>query len=309
MLLANPKDTATIMKNISLQCAFITISLLCSSLVSATPMLSSWSNSDVRNTIVSFVEDSVNPKADTFLPVPQRIATIDVDGTMWVEKPYYAQLSFLALVVEAGKMKGSVHELMALSASAFAGVSRSEYQAKAADFIFKKSLHPRYKKPQSELVYKPMVELIDFLQKNEFSVYLCTGSDEGFVRPVSAEIFSIDKSKVIGQSVLYTTNKINGKVSGVRTGVYRKPTNLGKGKVANILSYIGVRPAIAIGNSLGDKEMLEWVGSNNGLAMMVVHDDSVREYDYKEKNSKIKKAMKKTSVHYISMERDFKLLF
>lgn len=273
-------------------------------------VLSGWSDNASKQRIIQFLNRTVDPKASEFLPVRDRVAVFDVDGTLWVEKPRYAQQDFvLSQSSKARSFSGSKSDdanLLNLSAKLFEGMSVRTYQNKSREFLVKDSLHPRYKVPHSQLVYQPMIELIGLLREYEFDVYLCTGSDEGFVRSVANELFGIPADHVIAQNVTYYRDKDNKVL--VRGGEYRVPINLAAGKVSNISHRINKKPAFAVGNSLGDLQMLDWV-ADGGLSVLIVHDDAEREYDYGKKNKKIHKAFSGVNLISVSMKKDFKNIF
>ncbi|MBB6519768.1 HAD family hydrolase [Pseudoteredinibacter isoporae] len=276
---------------------------------SSDDVLPSWLNNASKENILQFVERSLNPNAPDFIPVESRIAVFDVDGTLWVEKPHYAQQGFVlsehSPALSSAQPKSEA-TLLTLSAKLFEGMSEKSYQEKSREFLLNGSLHPRYKAPHAKLIYQPMLELIRLLKKNKFDVYLCTGSDEGFVRSVAFELFGIPADHVIAQNVAYYRDDRSNAV--LRSGEYRKPINLGQGKVSNIMHRIGKKPVLAVGNSLGDLQMLDWV-ADGGLSILITHDDAQREYDYGDKNQKIAKAFSAVNLTAVSMRKDFKNIF
>ncbi|WP_299775092.1 HAD family hydrolase [uncultured Pseudoteredinibacter sp.] len=270
--------------------------------------LPNWKSSLSKTRLSQFIRDASDPEAKNYVAKEDRIAIFDVDGTLWVEKPNYAQLDFVLSLKakELAKAKPkSEKDLLALSSAVFEGVSEKEYQQSAREFLLRKSRHSRYDKKQAQLVYRPMLELMAMLREHDFEIYLCTGSDEGLIRSVSQELFSVPPQNVIAQNVSYVMS--DGEL--VRSGIYRTPINLAEGKVSNLQHRLGKAPVLAVGNSMGDYHMLKWVSRSGGLAALLVHDDQLREYDYGKKNKKLAKAFSGMDIVRISMREEFLQLF
>jgi phosphoserine phosphatase len=141
--------------------------------------------------------------------------------------------------------------------------------------------HPRFKRPYTELVYQPMIEVMDYLRANGFKTYIVTGGGQEFVRVYSNRVYDIPPEQVVGSSILTKYEYQNGKPVLMREPkVFFVDDHAGKAIGINL--FIGRRPYAAFGNSGGDKEMLEWTQAGGGarLMMLVYHDDAEREYAY-----------------------------
>ena len=141
--------------------------------------------------------------------------------------------------------------------------------------------HPKFKRLYTELVYQPMLELLDYLRANQFETFIVTGGGQDFVRAYSQRVYRIPTQKVIGSSISSKYEVKNGRPEIIRMPKLFFNDNF-DGKAIGIDLFIGKRPYAAFGNSTGDREMLEWTGAGDGvrLKMLVSHDDPAREYAY-----------------------------
>jgi hypothetical protein len=200
-------------------------------------------------------------------------------------------------------------EYNTLSQNVQTGMTPEKFQSNIRRFL-RKAKHPRFKKLYRELVYRPMLELLDFLRENEFQIYLCSGGDVDFLRTISNELYHIPPPKVIGSNWSY---KIEGE--GENLKIVRKqpsaPENIKEIKVTNIHTRIGMIPILAVGNSDGDLQMLEYCDSRQKitLQLLIKHDDQNREYAYDYGAEEIQKKAKEFGWTVISMDRDFKKVF
>jgi phosphoglycolate phosphatase-like HAD superfamily hydrolase len=260
-----------------------------------TDLLPSWRTGAARDALLTFLE------AASDLPVADRVAYFDNDGTLWCEKPQYVQLDFyldaLGRRVAAdpttaereefaallGGDSAAIHELglarIALAlASLFEGQTPEEFQAEARDFVAR---HPGR-------VYRPMLELIAELRRRDFTVGIITGGGTEFVRAVSEQLYGVPPHLVVGTLIDYRFDR-NEAGSPVlrRTASVLGSANEGEPKVLNIQTQLGRRPILAVGNSSGDREMLEWAAAGPGptMALLVDHDDADREYSYVSKGA------------------------
>lgn len=265
--------------------------------------LPSWNTGANKTAIIEFVEavtDSANPD---FVPVPERIATFDNDGTLWTEQPLYTQLAFALDRVKAlapqhpewattqpfqavleGDMKtlGAAGEkgLMQIVGATHAGMSTEEFEQIVTDWLAT-ARHPKFDKPYTELVYQPMLELIDYLQANEFKTFIVSGGGIEFMRPWTEAIYNIPPEQVVGSSIKTEFKMVDGKPVLMRDAEIDFIDDK-DGKPVGINSHIGRRPIAAFGNSGGDQQMLEYTQGGDGkrLMMLVFHDDAAREYAY-----------------------------
>ncbi|NEP51620.1 MAG: haloacid dehalogenase-like hydrolase, partial [Moorea sp. SIO3C2] len=241
--------------------------------------------------IVNFVEDVTNPSSDNYVPPSDRIATFDNDGTLWTEKPEYIQESFikyrLTNALPALQKLPSLTEKdvmvkdLILEYIQPEPLTPEEYKQKARDFL-DNSLHPYLGVPYIELTYQPMVELVNYLQSNDFKVYICSGGGLDFIRSFAEDAYGIPPENVIGSTV--QTEYIaqgDGSYLLVRKPELVQPINDGLGKPVGIERYIGKKPIMAVGNSSGDLPMLDYTDDNQGPAlMMLLHHDDPRECPY-----------------------------
>ncbi len=244
------------------------------------------------------------PGSAGYLPPSARIAVFDNDGTLWCERPTYPQALFLiervrsqaavdprlaampvvhALV--AGDLRaalaGGLEPLAAVVLQAHAGLTPDEYAAEVAAW-FDRAVHPTRGVAFGRLAYQPMLELLDLLRAASFRVFIVTGGGVEFVRAVSAELYGIPPEDVVGSSVELAVERRDGCLVLVRQAAFRGPPNEGEPKPVNIQAHIGVRPIFAVGNSAGDREMLEYASTGPGasLAIVIDHDDPDREEAY-----------------------------
>ncbi len=294
--------------------------------------LSLWNDSKVKTAIVDFVEKVTDDTAVDFVPIEDRIAVFDNDGTLWCEKPLYIpvelQFEYIKTVYQEkpewksddlykGIAEGdmsvlknySTEELIGKLFAANAGQKEEDYKR----FVYEtlsSAHHKKFNRPFKEMTYTPMIELIHYLQANNFNVYIVTGGEISSVRTVSEEIYNIPKENVIGSSVLLTYNYENGKGYLTRTEKINS-ANDKQVKPTNIELHIGRKPIFAAGNSDGDYQMMEYTlsGTTPSLAILVHHDDEEREYSSMHGTEKAVEDAPTKGWHVVSMKNDFKEIF
>jgi phosphoglycolate phosphatase-like HAD superfamily hydrolase len=260
--------------------------------------LASWNDGDAKQAILDFVAGAAG------VPVAERIAVLDNDGTLWCEKPAYVQALFILArlreqaaadpalaqrpVVKAllaGDL-GAAHaagaeEMVHLLLSTHAGITAEEFAALAAGWLAEAE-HPRFGRPFADLAYAPMLELIELLRGAGFRVFVVTGGGVEFVRAASERLYGIGPEAVVGSAVQVGFERRDGRVVLVRRGKLLGSPNEGAPKAINIQAHVGRRPIFAAGNSAGDREMLEYAttGERPSLAIVIDHDDAGREYAY-----------------------------
>jgi phosphoserine phosphatase len=271
--------------------------------VSGAP-LASWNEGPAKQAILNFVRvttDQANPK---FVPPEERIATFDQDGTLWVERPIYSQVVYCldrvpAVVARKPELQNvepfktvlsgdreamaklSRHDLEIILAATLTGMPVEEFEADVKNWL-ETAKHPRWKRPYTDLVYQPMLDVLQYLRDNAFRTYIATGGGQDFVRVYAQRVYGIPVEQVVGTmgGTKYGYDK-NGKPF-----LTKEPklllNNDNAGKPEGIHLMIGRRPCAAFGNSVGDREMLEYAGAGDGarLIMLVLHDDAQREYAY-----------------------------
>jgi phosphoglycolate phosphatase-like HAD superfamily hydrolase len=266
--------------------------------------LDSWNDGAAKQAILDFVGATTDPASPKFVPPGDRVATFDQDGTLWVEHPIYTQIVFCldrvpAVVAQKPELKNSepfetvlsgnreaiahlsLHDLEEILVATLTGMSVDDFEADAKKWIAT-AQHPRWKRPYIDLVYQPMLEVLQYMRGNGYKTYIVTGGGQDFVRAYSERIYGIPPEQVVGT------------MGGTRFGydkdgkpfLTKEPKLLlnddKAGKPQGIHLMIGRRPRAAFGNSDGDRQMLEYTGSGDGarLMMLVLHDDAEREYTY-----------------------------
>jgi phosphoserine phosphatase len=265
--------------------------------------LPSWNDGATKQAILSFVGDVTREGSPGFVPAAERVATFDNDGTLWCEQPMYVQLAFaLARVKELAPMhpewkttqpfqavlEGDMAALAAsgekglveIIAVTHAGMTSEEF-AKIVSNWLASARHPRFKRPYTELVYVPMLELMAYLRANGFRTYIVSGGGIEFMRPWSQKIYGVPPAQVVGSSI-----KTRFEMRDGQPRLFRLPEvnfiDDKAGKPVGINEHIGQRPIAAFGNSDGDLEMLQWATMSGGvrLGLIVHHTDAEREYAY-----------------------------
>lgn len=265
--------------------------------------LPSWNEGPAKQAVISLVAETTTAGGPHFVKPADRIAVFDQDGTTWVEHPLYAQALFAidrlaelapqhpewkeaepfrsVLAGERAAMaKFTEKEWLEIVAATHAGMSTAAFEALVADWL-PRSENPILKRPVTELVYQPMLEVMDYLRANGFATYIVTGGGQEFVRVYGERVYGIPPEKVVGSSIVTSYELTNG-----NPALMREPkvffVNDGDGKAIGINLFIGKRPVIAFGNSDGDRQMLEWTTAGDGarLGLLVLHDDAAREFAY-----------------------------
>lgn len=306
--------------------------------------LASWNESPAKQAILDFVRAATDPGSSKFVPSEDRIATFDQDGTLWVEHPIYTQVTYCldrvsTLAAQKPELKGiepfktvlsgdreamaklSMHDLEVILVATLTGMPVEEFEADVKKWL-ETAKHPRWKRPYTELVYQPMLDVLQHLRDNGFKTYIVTGGGQDFVRVYSQRVYGIPPEQVVGS------------MGGAKFGYDKdgKPfltkepklllNNDKAGKPEGIHLMIGRRPHAAFGNSVGDREMLEYTGAGDGarLMMLVLHDDAAREYAYGPARSlpdskfgtftaALDDEAKKNGWTVISMKNDWKRVF
>src|SRR3954454_12275208 len=269
------------------------------------PGLPSWNDGPARQAILDFLGPGPAPGGPDLVPPEDRIATFDQDGTLWVEQPLYAQAMFAlervrALAPEpehpdwksqdpfAAVLSGdparvahfTEKDWTEIVGATHAGMSNEAFQGLVKRWL-ETARHPRFGRKYTELVYQPMLEVIDHLRANGFRTYIVTGGGQEFVRAFAQAVYGVPPEQVVGSSIATRYELKDGKPELVRLPKVFFVDDR-DGKAIGINLFIGKRPYAAFGNSAGDREMLQWTGAGNGarLKMLVHHDDAAREYAY-----------------------------
>jgi phosphoglycolate phosphatase-like HAD superfamily hydrolase len=300
--------------------------------------LPSWNDGATKKTIVEFVTKVTTERSPDFVPITERIATFDNDGTLWAEQPMYFQLIFALDRVKAlaplhpewktkepfaSLLKGDVKGALAGGEKAIAeivmvthaGMTTAEFEKIVKDWIAA-AKHPKTGKPYTEMVYQPMIELLDYLRANGFKTFIVSGGGIEFMRPWTEMVYGIPPEQVVGSSIKTKYETRDGKPVLVRLPKIDFIDDKA-GKPVGINSHIGRRPIAAFGNSDGDQQMLEWTQAGGGarLMMLVHHDDAEREWAYGAKSNigtfsdALMEKAKKNGWTVISMKNDWNRIF
>lgn len=288
--------------------------------------LPSWQG-EVRDLLVGFVFDVSTPGHRDFIPVRDRLAVFDMDGTLLCEKPLCFVLDVVIhyLIEHASEVSKKGPKYKALCDAARVGnltyLRRNlddtfvmVFEGKTYDFfrayclkVFETAINPVKKRPLRELVYTPMIELIDLLYERGFSVYVVSGSLQFSIMAISEKYLHVDESRCIGSMVEARAERIGDKTVFIR-GKLRPPVNLESGKAIRIKMRTGRAPVLAFGNSEGDIWMLKFTASSpyRHLSLVIDHDDP-REFVYR-KERLLNEARKEGWI-IVSMKDHFKTIF
>jgi phosphoserine phosphatase len=267
-------------------------------------VLPSWNDSAARTAILDFIAGATDEGDDGFVPVADRIATFDQDGCLWVEHPIYGQAVFAidrvkALAPDHPDWKTTApydailnddqtaveafteQDWEQIIGATHAGMTVEEFQQVAAEWTAT-AKHPKFDHLYIQLVYQPMLEVLDLLRENDFRTYIVSGGGQAFIRSYAEDVYGIPAEQVIG-TTFETAYGYGSDGAPTLTKVAKlQLNNNNAGKVQDINLFIGKRPAASFGNSTGDQQMLEWAngGDRAHLAVLIYHDDAEREYAY-----------------------------
>jgi hypothetical protein len=193
--------------------------------------------------------------------------------------------------------------------TAFDGITVEAFATRAGDFLRTQS-HPTLKRLYNQCGYQPMVELLHFLEANQFTNYIASGGGRDFMRPITAEMYGIPPERVIGSSVSLAF-QANARGGDVLTQPQLDVLDDGAVKPTRIWSHIGRRPILAVGNSNGDIQMLQYTSGNkfSSLCLLVNHDDGAREFDYTAGAEDALKMARERGWVVVSMRHDWRAVF
>lgn len=299
--------------------------------------LPSWNDTPARRAIVDFVSRVTKAGGPNFVAPAERVATFDNDGTLWVEQPMYVQMAFALDRAKAmaplhpewkdkqpfkaaleGDMKtlaeAGERGLLELVTATHAGMTTGEFSKIVTDWLGT-ARDPRFKRPYTELVYQPMLELLAYLRANGFKTFIVSGGGVEFMRPWAEGVYGIPPEQVIGSSI-----KTKFVMRDGRPMLFRLPEvnfiDDKTGKPVGINEAIGRRPIAAFGNSDGDLEMLQWTTMSGGvrLGAIVHHTDADREYAYDRQShfGRLDVALDAAALNrwtVVDMKNDWKVIF
>jgi len=265
--------------------------------------LPSWGDTQARARIIDFVESVSDTSSGNYVPAAERIAVFDNDGTLWSEQPAYFQLlyaidyirehvdehpewrdtqPFKAVLdndldtLAAGGEEGLVKLVMA----SHAGMTAADFEASVREFL-QTARHPGKQRTYTDLVYQPMLELLDYLRDNRFQTWIVSGGGIDFLRTFAEEAYGIPPEQVVGSQI-----ELAFEMEGGEPVLLRQPI-IGfiddkAGKPVGIQRHIGRKPIAAFGNSDGDLQMLQYtcIGRPGTLCGIIQHTDAEREWAY-----------------------------
>ncbi|WP_090709749.1 MULTISPECIES: HAD family hydrolase [unclassified Beijerinckia] len=300
--------------------------------------LPSWNDGTAKSAILAFVKKVTQEGGPDYVKPAERIATFDNDGTLWAEQPVYFQLQFAFDEVKrlsaqnpdwkgkepyrsilAGDMKGLAASgekgLLQVMAATHTGMTTQDFETSVANWL-NTARHPMKKRPYTEMVYQPQIELLNYLRANGFKTFIVSGGGVEFMRVFAEKVYGIPPEQVIGSSGAV---KFSMGADG-RPELLKEPkvefVDDGPGKPVGINRFIGRRPILAFGNSDGDLQMLQYTTAGAGarLALIVHHTDAEREWAYDRKShvGKLDKALDEGRAKgwtIVDMKSDWKAVF
>jgi phosphoglycolate phosphatase-like HAD superfamily hydrolase len=300
--------------------------------------LPSWNDGAAKQSIISFVGRVTESGGADFVPQARRVAVFDNDGTLWAEQPIYFQVAFA--MNEIKKMSGAhpewankqpfkavldgdqkalaasgEHGLLEIMAATHSGMTTDAYNKSVVEWL-RTARHPRFKKPYTDLVYQPMLELLEYLRANGFKTFIVSGGGVEFMRCFADKSYGIPPEQIVGSSgVVKFEIRPDGKAELIKEPKIEFIDD-GPGKPVGINRFIGRQPIFAFGNSDGDQQMLEYTASGDGPHFMglVHHTDSEREWAYDRTShvGKLDKALDEAMAKgwtVVDMKTDWKKIF
>ena len=299
--------------------------------------LPSWNNGKAKKSIIEFVAKVTKKGSPHFVAPSERIATFDNDGTLWAEQPMYFQLFFALDRVKAlssqhpewkdkepfasllkgdvkGALAGGERAMLEIVMATHAGMTSDEFAQIVKDWLAT-AKHPGTKRPFTEMVYQPMLEVLAYLRANGFKTFIVSGGGIEFMRPWTEKVYGIPPEQVIGSSIKTNFELRDGRPVLVRLSELNFIDDKA-GKPVGINQHIGRRPIAAFGNSDGDLEMLQWTAGGTGarFALIVHHTDAVREWAYDRKShvGQLDKALDEAQTKgwtVVDMKQDWKVIY
>jgi len=291
-----------------------------------TDPLPSWNDSPIKKSIIEFVQAVTDKASQAYVAPENRIVTIDNDGTLWVEQPLYTQETFILAryneltkdrkgwpkITEKNLNQKNIQLAFSLTST---DMTVEEYEESAKEWLAT-AQNQHFHRLYTQLVYQPMLEVIKYLQQNDFDVYIVSGGGQDFIRSFAQEVYGIAPDHVIGSATKTKYDYNSGRPRLLKiTQSLLITDKTGKPEAINL--FIGKKPIAAIGNSDGDRQMLEWAQSNPAkhLMLLVHHDDAEREYAYGPESKvgtfsdSLMKEAEEKKWGVISMKNDWKTIF
>jgi len=317
--------------------AFLCGMALSTSVAQTADPLPSWNDGNAKQSIVAFVARATKEGSADFVSPAERIAVFDNDGTLWAEQPLYFQFLFALDRVKAlapqhpewattepfasllkgnvkGALAGGEKAVLQIMMAAHAGMTTEEFERIVKDWIAT-AKHLVTKRPSTEMVYQPMLELLAYLRANGFKTFIVSGGGIEFMRPWTEKVYGIPPEQVVGSSIKTKFESINGVPALMRLPEVNFIDD-GPGKPVGIHQHIGRRPIAAFGNSDGDLQMLQWTAAGHGarFCLYVHHTDPDREWAYDRTShiGKLDKGLDEATARgwtVVDMKNDWKTIF
>jgi len=316
---------------------FVSLLLFFSVSVFAQAPLPSWNDEPSKRAVLNFIEKTTTAGSPDFLPVDQRIAVFDNDGTLWSEQPIYVQIAFTFDGIKAlserhpewktqqpfkaalendlkGVLAAGHAGLFKLIAATHAGLTTDQFREIAEQWI-NTARHPKTGRLYTEMVYQPMLELLAYLESRGYKNYIVSGGGIEFMRPWTQRVYGIGPERVIGSSIKSKFEMIAGEPQIVGLPEIQFIDDKENKPIA-IQERIGRRPVMAFGNSDGDLDMLLWTTAGKGprFGMLIQHTDDVREVAYDRNSSigRLSQALDQAPARgwtVVDMKRDWREVF
>lgn len=262
--------------------------------------LPSWNEGVNKSAILNFVKSATDSSSESFVEIKNRIAVFDNDGTLWSEQPMYFQLAFALDQIKklapehpewnetepfksvlagdmASVMKQGEGALIQLVLATHGDVTADDFETRVKEWMAT-ARHPRFDRPYTDLIFQPMLEVLEYLRANDFKTFIVSGGGIGFMRPVTNQLYGIPAEQVMGSMMKVGYDKENKVINRYSELSFIDDK---AGKPVGIYNFIGKKPIAAFGNSDGDLQMLEWTSTNpNSFMMFVHHTDEEREWAY-----------------------------
>ena len=286
----------------SLRSALPLLLLLSLPALAADP-LPSWNEGPNKKQIIEFVQAVTAEGSKDYVKPAERIAVFDNDGTLWTEQPAYFEVLFafdevkrlapqhpewkttqpFQAVLEGDHKAlaaAGMDGLLKIIGATHTGVTTEAFIDNAKNWL-KQARHPKTGKPFDQMIYQPMLEMLDYLRSQQFKTYIVSGGDTAFMRAFAEEVYGVPPEQVIGSNFVTQYQLKDGQPQVLRTAKLAHNDD-GPGKPESIDSIIGRRPILAFGNSDGDLQMLQWTAAGKGKRLMglVHHTDAQREWAY-----------------------------
>ena len=311
--------------------------------------LNSWNDGSAKERIINFVTNITNMNSSSYISPENRIAVFDNDGTLWSEKPTYFQIFFALdrlknmsfntdsnLKIQSKNVqevldnnftdlsKLTEKDAMEIVSRTHSNISQAEFNKEVSDWS-KTAKHPQTNMYFVDMIYQPMLELLNFLKIHEFKTFIVSGGGIDFVRESLSSVYDIPYDQIVGSSLKYKFIDSGNNESAELDNKYNNTSNSvsllrlselnsfndNYQKPANIQLHIGKVPIIAVGNSDGDLQMLEYSFAKNNISLPILihHDDAEREYSYDKGAEKTLKEAQENDWLTVSMKNDFKEIY